>query len=121
MFTIHANNPRETVKRLEYLVMMGSGDMPLAAIRNQVVSAVDLIVHAARFRDGSRKVVAITDVAGLEGDVAVLEDLWNYDVAAGRFVCSGSRPSFIEQVEDHGLRADLDASFDRLRLAAHEA
>ena len=67
MFTVHANNPRDTLSRLEYLVMMGSGEIPLSAIRNQVVSAVDLIVQAARFRDGKRRIVSITDVAGLEG------------------------------------------------------
>ena len=103
MFTVHANNPRDTIQRLEYLVMMGTGEMPLTAIRHQVVSAVDLIVQAARFRDGKRRVISITDIAGMEGEVPVLEDIWSYDAAGDRFRCSGTRPSFFRQVEDLGL------------------
>ena len=113
MFTIHANTPRDTLNRLEYLVMMESGEMPLSAIRNQVVSAVDLVVQTSRFRDGTRRITTITDVAGLEGDVAVLEDLWRYDAAAGRFECSGGRPSFIDRVEDAGLGRELAAALGR--------
>ena len=112
MFTVHANNPRDTLRRLEYLVMMGSGEMPLSAIRHQVVSAVDLIVQAARFRDGKRRVISITDVARLEGDVPVLEDVWAYDPANDRFVCSGSRPSFTDRVRDMGLGDLLTASMN---------
>ena len=113
MFTIHANTPRDTLNRLEYLVMMESGEMPLAAIRNQVVSAVDLVVQTSRFRDGTRRITTITDVAGLEGDVAVLEDLWSYDPGRGRFECSGGRPSFADRVEDAGLGPELAASLGR--------
>ena len=106
MFTIHANSPRDTLGRLEYLVMMESGEMPLSAIRNQVVSSVDLVVQTARFRDGARRITNITDVAGLEGDVAVLEDIWRYDPSDGRFKGSGNRPSFTDRVEDIGLGDD---------------
>lgn len=113
MFTVHANNPRDTVSRLEYLVMMASGEIPLSAIRNQVVSAVDLIVQAARFKDGRRRIVSITDVVGLEGDVPVLEDIWSYDVGADRFECSGGRPSFTERVEDLGFGDLLKAGLGR--------
>ena len=113
MFTVHANNPRDTLSRLEYLVMMGSGEIPLSAIRNQVISAVDLIVQAARFRDGKRRIVSITDVAGFEGDVAVLEDLWAYDAGSGRFECSGGRPSFTDRVEDMGYGELLNAAMGR--------
>ncbi|MYJ74061.1 MAG: CpaF family protein [Gammaproteobacteria bacterium] len=113
MFTIHANNPRDTLSRLEYLVMMETGEMPLAAIRNQIVSAVDLIVQAARFRDGKRRVIAITDVVGLEGNVPVLEDIWSYDPSDGRFASSGARPSFTARVEEQGLGAPLKASLGR--------
>lgn len=113
MFTVHANSPRDTLSRLEYLVMMETGEMPLSAIRNQIVSAVDLVVQAARFRDGKRRVIAITDVVGLEGNVPVLEDIWAYDSNDGRFVGSGARPSFMERVEDEGLGAQLNASLGR--------
>ena len=113
MFTVHANSPRDTVSRLEYLVMMGSGEIPLSAIRNQVVSAVDLIVQTSRFRDGRRRIVSITDVAGLEGEVAVLEDLWSYDPLADRFECSGGRPSFANRVDELGLSELLNAGMGR--------
>ena len=113
MFTVHANNPRDTISRLEYLVMMGSGEMPLSAIRNQVISAVDLIVQAARFRDGRRRIVSITDVVGLEGDVPVLEDIWSYDVAKDRFSCDSARPSFTDRVEEQGLGQLLNAGLGR--------
>ena len=110
MFTVHANNSRDTLSRLEYLVMMGSGEIPLSAIRNQVISAVDLIVQAARFRDGKRRIVSITDVAGLEGDVPVLEDLWAYNASTGRFECSGSRPSFYDRASDMGYGDSLNSA-----------
>ena len=83
MFTVHANNPRDTIRRLEYLVMMGSGEIPMSAIRHQVASAVDLIVQAARFRDGRRRITSITYVAGLEGETPVLEEIWAYDGGGG--------------------------------------
>ncbi|MCY3620824.1 MAG: CpaF family protein [Gammaproteobacteria bacterium] len=113
MFTVHANTPRDTLSRLEYLVMMESGEMPLSAIRNQVVSAVDLIVQVARFRDGVRRVTAITDVAGLEGDVTVLEDVWSFDPTDGRFKSSGNRPSFTDRIEELGFGDELRASLGR--------
>ncbi|MDE0225722.1 MAG: CpaF family protein [Gammaproteobacteria bacterium] len=115
MVTVHANSPRDAISRLEYLVMMGTGDMPLSAIRNQVVSAVDLVVHASRFGDGRRRVVAITDVIGLEGEVPVLEDIWSYDSASDRFVCSGSRPSFAERVSAAGFGDLLTSSMSAAR------
>lgn len=113
MFTVHANNPRDTLSRLEYLVMMESGEMPLSAIRNQVVSAVDLIVQVDRSRDGMRRVVAIADVAGLEGDVAVLENVWSFDPADGRFKGGGNRPSFTDRIEALGFGDELGASLGR--------
>ena len=113
MFTVHANNPRDTVARLEHLVMMDSGEMPLSAIRTQVVSAVDMIVQVARFRDGMRRVTAITDVAGIEGDTVVLENLWYYDPSDQRFKCSGNQPSFQAYVEEMGFGNQLQASLGR--------
>ena len=115
MVTVHANSSRDAISRLEYLVMMGSGEMPLSAIRNQVISAVDLVVHASRFSNGKRRVVAITDVVGLEGDVPVLENIWSYDPGSDRFACSGSRPSFAARVEDAGFGDLLTASMAAAR------
>ena len=115
MVTVHANSSRDAISRLEYLVMMGSGEMPLSAIRNQVISAIDLVVHASRFSSGKRRVVAITDVVGLEGDVVVLEDIWSYDPGSDRFACSGSRPSFAARVEDAGFGDLLTTSMAAAR------
>ena len=115
MVTVHANSPRDAISRLEYLVMMGAGDMPLSAIRNQVISAVDIVVHASRFSNGKRKVVAITDVIGLEGEVPVLENIWAYDPGSDRFACSGSRPSFASRVEDAGYGDLLTSSMSAAR------
>lgn len=115
MVTVHANSPRDAISRLEYLVMMGAGEMPLSAIRNQVISAVDLVVHASRFSNGRRRIVAITDVVGLEGEVPVLENIWSYDPASDRFACSGSRPSFAARVENAGLGDLLTTSMSAAR------
>lgn len=117
MFTVHANTPRDTLSRLEYLMMMGAGDLPISVIRNQVISAVDLIIQATRFRDGKRRIVSITDVAGLEGDKAVLEDLWTYNAHTDRFECSGGRPSFTRHVEDMGYGNQLKVGMDRQSAA----
>ena len=115
MVTVHANSPRDAISRLEYLVMMGAGEMPLSAIRNQVISAVDLVVHASRFSNGRRRIVAITDVIGLEGDVPVLENIWSYDPGSDRFACSGSRPSFAARVENAGFGDLLTTSMSAAR------
>ena len=109
MFTVHANNPRETIRRLEYLVMMGSGEIPMSAVRHQVVSAVDLIVQAARFRDGRRRIVSISYVAGLEGDTPVLEDIWSYDQAADRFHCADDLLAFKHRAAEMGIGNVLSA------------
>ena len=115
MVTVHANSARDAISRLEYLVMMGAGEMPLSAIRNQVMSAVDVVVQAARFSNGKRRIVSISDVVGLEGDVAVLEDIWAYDPGSDRFVCSGARPSFTGRVEDAGFADLLSSSMSAAR------
>ena len=115
MFTVHANTPRDTVGRLEYLVMMGAGEIPLQVIRRQVTSAIDLIVQVDRFRDGRRRVVSITDVVGLEGDQPVLEDIWSWDTATSVWACSGGRPSFYENVVAQGFGDLLHAGLGRGR------
>ena len=123
MFTIHANSSRDTLARLEYMLMMASGEMPLSAIRSQIISAVDLIVQSARFQDGTRRVTAITDVCGLEGNIAVTEDLWSFDQAEGSFRSSGQRPSFADRIEALGRGSDLNAALGRashpVRLRSH--
>ncbi|GAA2077826.1 CpaF family protein [Aeromicrobium halocynthiae] len=115
--TLHANSPRDCMSRLETLVLMAGMDLPLRAIREQAASAVDLIVQIARLRDGSRRIVNVTEVMGMEGDTIVLQDIFTFDFGAGvdehgRFrgtaVPTGIRPRFSERFADQGITFDLD-------------
>jgi pilus assembly protein CpaF len=110
MSTGHANSPRDMLSRLETMVMMAGMDLPLKAIREQVASAVDLIVHQNRLKDGSRKIVAITEVQGMEGDVIVMQDIFVFEQTAvvegkiqGKLRPTGIRPKFVEKFEVHGI------------------
>ncbi|MDH4170476.1 MAG: CpaF family protein [Acidimicrobiia bacterium] len=111
--TIHANAPRDTLSRLETLVLMAGFDLPITAIRQQISSAVDLIVQLSRLRDGSRRITHITEVQGMEGDVITLQDIFLFDFGAGvdeqgRYRGSlkavGVRPKFAEKLADMGIR-----------------
>lgn len=104
--TAHSNSPRDTLARLETMCLMAGMDLPLRAIREQVASAVDLIVHQERMKDGSRKVVNITEVQGMEGDVIVMSDIFVFEQTGleagkviGRLRPTGIRPKFIERIE----------------------
>lgn len=110
--TVHANSPRDAIARLETLVLMAGVDLPLRAIREQIVSAVDLIVQLSRLRDGSRRITAVTEVHGIEGQTVTLQDIFLFDFAAGvdpsgRFLGrprpTGIRPKFVEHLNDLGI------------------
>jgi pilus assembly protein CpaF len=110
--TVHANTPRDSLSRVETMVLMAGIDLPVRAIRDQVASAVDLIVQEARLKDGSRRIVAITEVEGMESDVITLQDLFTFDYAAGRdengrflgaLRSTGLRPKFTEHLRDLGI------------------
>ena len=110
--TIHANTARDSLSRLETMVLMAGVDLPVRAIREQVAGAVDLIIQQARLKDGTRRVVAITEVAGMEGDVITLQDLFTFDYSAGRDVTgrflgtlrpTGLRPKFTQHLSDLGV------------------
>ncbi|MBT2537117.1 CpaF family protein [Arthrobacter sp. ISL-69] len=110
--TVHANSPRDAVARLETLVLMAGMDLPLRAIREQVSSAVDLIVQVTRLRDGSRRVTHVTEVQGMEGDIVTLQDVFLFDYAAGidaqghflgRPVSTGIRPRFLDRFSELGI------------------
>jgi pilus assembly protein CpaF len=108
--TAHANTPRDCLSRLETMVLMAGTELPLAAIRQQIASAVDLIVQQARMPDGKRRIVQITEVVGMEGGTIVTQDLFTYDPgedAAGYdpFVPSGIRPQCLAQMERNGVEA----------------
>jgi pilus assembly protein CpaF len=112
--TGHANSPRDMLSRLETMVLMAGMDLPVRAIREQMASAVDLIVQANRFKDGSRKVTHVTEVQGMEGDVIVLQDLFVFKQTGvgedgnvrGQFISTGIRPKFSDRLESSGIRLD---------------
>ena len=110
--TVHANSPRDAVSRLETLVLMAGMDLPLRAVREQISSAVDVIVQISRLKDGTRRVTQITEVQGMEGDIVTLQDAFVFDYSAGvsadgRFlghaVPTGVRPRFVERFADMGV------------------
>jgi pilus assembly protein CpaF len=109
--TIHANNARDGITRIENMVQMGTVSLPLRAIRTQIVSAVDLIVQLERMRDGKRRVLQVTEVCGLEGDVITLNDLFNFEYEGedaqgnliGRWASSRVRPGFMNKLRYYGL------------------
>jgi pilus assembly protein CpaF len=108
--TAHSNGPRDTLSRLETMVLMAGMDLPLRAIREQVASAVDLIVHQDRMRDGSRRVTQITEVQGMEGDVIVMQDIFGFEHQGfedgrivGRLKPTGIRPKFMPRIEQANI------------------
>ncbi|SFH98857.1 pilus assembly protein CpaF [Tindallia magadiensis] len=109
--TAHANNPRDMISRLETMVLMAGMDLPVKAIREQITSAIDIIVQQSRCRDGSRKITAISEVTGMEGDVVSLQDIFvfkqdGYDSSGrirGKFVATGVRPYVAEGLRESGI------------------
>jgi pilus assembly protein CpaF len=110
--TVHANSPRDAIARLETLVLMAGMDLPLRAIREQIASAINLIVHISRLRDGTRRVTHVTEVQGMEGDIVTLQDAFTFDYSAGmdasgRFLgrptATGVRPRFAEHFAELGI------------------
>jgi pilus assembly protein CpaF len=115
--TVHANSPRDVLSRLETMVLMAGVDIPVRAIREQISSAINLIVHQARLKDGTRRLTHITEIVGMEGDVITLQDIYTFDYRAGidengRFrgiiQPTGLRPRFLERLSDHGVHFDPD-------------
>jgi pilus assembly protein CpaF len=114
--TLHANSPRDALARLETMVLMAGMDLPHRAIREQVASAIELIVHTARFPDGSRKVVQITEVLGMEGDTITLQDLFFFENqgiddagrVTGRYQATGIIPTFLEKLTLYGETVERD-------------
>jgi pilus assembly protein CpaF len=110
MTTLHSNSPRDTLSRLETMVMMAGMDLPSRAIREQIASAINLIVHQERLRDGSRHITYITEVQGMEGDVITMTDLFVFEqtgIESGRVVGrlrpTGLRPKFMDRIEASGI------------------
>ena len=113
--TVHANSPRDVISRLETMVLMSGMELPSRAIREQIQSAVDVVIHESRMGDGSRKVTAITEVTGMEGNQIVMQDIFAFrqtGVGAdgkiiGRMVPTGAIPTWIDQVKNRGLDIDM--------------
>ena len=110
MTTCHSNTPRDSLSRIETMTMMAGMDLPVRAIREQVSSAIDLVVHQERLRDGSRKVVNITEVSGMEGEVITMTDIFVFEQLGyennrviGKLRPTGLRPKFIEKIEASGI------------------
>lgn len=122
--TLHANSPRDALSRLETMVLMAGMELPLKVIRQQVASAVDLIVHQSRLKNGPRKITAISEVSGMEGDTIVMTDIFKYDQTGvtpdgsviGQFKPTGIRPMFSPRLEAVGykLSAELFSTINTL-------
>ncbi len=115
--TIHANSPRDVLSRLETMVLMAGIELPIRAIREQVSSAIDLIIHQSRLRDGTRRITHITEIQGMEEDIITLQDLFLFDFAMGvdeegRFQgtikSTGIRPKFMERLNNLGIKVPTD-------------
>ena len=111
--TLHANTPRDALSRLETMVMMSGLELPVRAIREQIASALDLVVHLTRLRDGTRRITEISEINGMEGDTITLSTLFQFDFGAGmdqagRFVGqvrpTGLRPMFSEELGYMGIQ-----------------
>jgi pilus assembly protein CpaF len=110
--TIHSNSPRDTLSRIETMVLMGGIELPVRAIREQMSSALDMIVHLTRLRDGTRRVTSVSEVLGMEGDTIVMQDLYLFDYGMGidedgrflgRLKSTGIRPRFSDRLTDLGV------------------
>ena len=113
--TVHANSPRDVISRLETMVLMSGMELPSRAIREQIQSAVDIIIHESRMSDGSRKVTAITEVTGMEGNQIVMQDIFAFNQTGidgngkiiGRMKPTGAIPTWLDQVKARGIEVDM--------------
>jgi pilus assembly protein CpaF len=112
MTTVHSNTPRDCIARLETLVMMAGMDLPAKAIREQIASAVNLVIQQSRLSDGSRKVTSITEIVGMQGDVVTMQEIFGFRKSGldknrkvvGKFVATGFIPKFIDELEQQGIK-----------------
>jgi pilus assembly protein CpaF len=113
--TIHSNGPRDTLSRIETMTLMAGFDLPIRAVREQMSSAIDLVVHLSRLRDGTRRVTHVSEVQHMEGDVIIMQDIFMFDFSMGvdehgrhkgTLKSLGIRPHFADKLEDHGIKLD---------------
>ncbi len=118
--TVHANSPRDVISRLETMVLMSGMELPSRAIREQIASAIDMVVHESRLSDGSRKVVCISEVVGLEGQQIIMQDLFEFKQTGlneqgkvmGKFMPTGAVPTFFEDLKSRGLHIDSRCAWE---------
>jgi pilus assembly protein CpaF len=123
MTTVHANSPRDALARVETMVLMAGYDLPLRAIRQQIASALDLIIHLERLQDGTRRVTAITEVQRMESDVITLQDIFEFHidrvtperVVIGELGPTGLRPTFLYKFEKRGVSLPVDLFVKKTR------
>jgi pilus assembly protein CpaF len=115
MTTVHSNSPRDTLRRIETMVLMAGMELPLRAIREQVSSAIDLVIHMERLKDGTRRVIKVTEVQAMEGDTIVLQDLFKFEQLGmtngrvmGQLRATGLRPMFTEKFELNGIPLPME-------------
>jgi pilus assembly protein CpaF len=116
MTTIHANTPRDALARLEVMICMAGFDIPMRALRAQVASALQIVIQAKRMPGGKRKVVAVSEITGMEGDQIQMHDLFLFEQsgvgsdgnALGHFICTGLRPRCCERIEHRGIKLPTD-------------
>ena len=119
--TLHANSTRDALARMETMVLMSGMDLPVRAIREQIASAVHLVIQETRFADGSRKVTAISEVSGMEMDVVTMQDIFQFQqegfddqgAVVGRFVPTGFVPRFYDDLQRRGIPVDMDVFGER--------
>jgi pilus assembly protein CpaF len=124
MTTLHANTPRDAISRIETMITMAGFDLPLKALRQQIASSVDLIIQASRLQGGVRKITHITEIVGMEQDTIVMQDIYHYcqdgidetGRAVGRFEATGIRPTFMDHLEQAGVRLPASAFRQRTML-----
>jgi Flp pilus assembly CpaF family ATPase len=109
MTSIHANSARDALSRLETLCMMAGVDLPVIAIRRQIAEAIDVIVQTKRFRDGKRRVIGISEVTGMEGEIITTQDIFMTSPDGTQFKCTGFVPTFLERLKENGV--ELPAGF----------
>ena len=126
MGTIHSNNPRECLNRMESMIAMGGFTLPQKTVREIIVGSIDVIIQAARLRDGSRRITHVTEVIGMEGDVIITQDLMTYEIRGedangrliGAHVSSGvGRPAFWDRARYYGEEARVAAALEAMETS----
>jgi pilus assembly protein CpaF len=125
MTRLHANTPRDAQARLETMIMMAGMELPIKAMRQQISSAVDVIIQANRLQGGPRKVTSVTEVCGMEQDIIIMQDVFRYRQlgidqngrAFGQFEATGVRPTFVNRIEAAGIKLPADLFQERVLLA----